>query len=165
MVHGAVAPNLRRAEPHAWRQHVLPELAQQAEAFLKCAPLDWDNAATPLGAGHQVGDYKHLMQRVDAKQLEALFEAPLHPYTHGLLSSIPGLGILAGGEASRRARLTEIPGIVPALNALPPGCAFAPRCPHADAQCHAHRPPYEQKHSGHWAACWHSERLYGSRHA
>ncbi len=55
---------------------VLPELAAQAEAFLKCAPLDWSNAATPLGAGHQVGDYKHLMQRVDVKQLDALFEAP-----------------------------------------------------------------------------------------
>jgi oligopeptide/dipeptide ABC transporter ATP-binding protein len=104
-------------------------------------------------------------RKVEEADCEALFEAPLHPYTHGLLSSIPSLGILAGGEASRRARLTEIPGIVPALNALPDGCAFAPRCPHADAQCHAHRPPYEQKHSGHWAACWHSERLYGSRHA
>ena len=55
---------------------VLPELAQQAQAFLKCAPLDWSNAATPLGAGHVVGNYKHLMQRVEAKQLEALFEAP-----------------------------------------------------------------------------------------
>ncbi|MBC5765427.1 methionine--tRNA ligase [Ramlibacter albus] len=55
---------------------VLPELAAQAEAFLKCQPLAWDNAAAPLGAGHQVGDYKHLMQRVDAKQLEALLEAP-----------------------------------------------------------------------------------------
>ncbi|MDB5899235.1 MAG: metG [Ramlibacter sp.] len=55
---------------------VLPELAAQAEAFLQCAPLDWSNAATPLGAGHQVGAYKHLMQRVDAKVLEALFEAP-----------------------------------------------------------------------------------------
>jgi methionyl-tRNA synthetase len=55
---------------------VLPELAQQAEAFLKCEPLDWSNAANPLGEGHQVGDYKHLMQRVEAKQLEALFEAP-----------------------------------------------------------------------------------------
>jgi methionyl-tRNA synthetase len=55
---------------------VLPELAAQAEAFLQCAPLDWSNAAAPMGAGHQVGDYKHLMQRVDAKQLDALFEAP-----------------------------------------------------------------------------------------
>jgi len=53
---------------------VLPELAQHAEAFLKCAPLDWANAALPLGEGHQVGEYKHLMQRVDVKQLDALFE-------------------------------------------------------------------------------------------
>ncbi|MPZ46928.1 MAG: ATP-binding cassette domain-containing protein [Betaproteobacteria bacterium] len=104
-------------------------------------------------------------RKVEEADCEALFETPLHPYTHGLLSSIPGLGILAGGEAARRDRLTEIPGIVPALNALPPGCAFAPRCPHADGQCRAHRPPYEQKRSGHWAACWHSEKLYGARHA
>ncbi len=55
---------------------VLPALAQQAEAFLGCAPLDWHNAAAPLGAGHTVGQYQHLMQRVDPKQLEALFEPP-----------------------------------------------------------------------------------------
>lgn len=55
---------------------VLPELARQAEAFLQCAPLDWSNAAQPLGAGHVVGSYKHLMQRVEDKQLDALFEAP-----------------------------------------------------------------------------------------
>lgn len=56
---------------------VLPTLAAQAEAFLQCLPLDWSNAATPLGAGHTVGEYKHLMQRVDAKQLDALFEPPV----------------------------------------------------------------------------------------
>jgi len=55
---------------------ILPALAKEAEAFLKCAPLDWDNATTPLGAGHVIGDYKHLMQRVDAKQVDALFEPP-----------------------------------------------------------------------------------------
>ena len=55
---------------------VLPELALHAEAFLKCPPLDWANAAVPLGEGHQVGDYKHLMQRVDAKMIDALFEPP-----------------------------------------------------------------------------------------
>ncbi len=53
---------------------VLPTLAGQAEAFLQCAPLDWSNASKPLGEGHQVGAYKHLMQRVDVKQLDALFE-------------------------------------------------------------------------------------------
>lgn len=55
---------------------ILPALARQAEAFLKCEPLDWGNAVTPLGAGHVIGDYKHLMQRVDPKQVDALFEVP-----------------------------------------------------------------------------------------
>jgi methionyl-tRNA synthetase len=55
---------------------VLPALVAQAEAFLKCEPLEWGNAATPMGAGHQVGEYKHLMQRVDMKQVDALFEPP-----------------------------------------------------------------------------------------
>jgi methionyl-tRNA synthetase len=55
---------------------VLPELAQHAEAFLRCAPLTWANAAVPLGEGHQIGDYKHLMQRVEMKQIDALFEPP-----------------------------------------------------------------------------------------
>ena len=58
---------------------VLPALAAQAEAFLQCAALDWSNAATPLPAGHQVGDYQHLMQRVDVKQLDALFEVAAEP--------------------------------------------------------------------------------------
>jgi methionyl-tRNA synthetase len=55
---------------------VMPELAAQAEAFLKSGPLDWSNAAQPLPDGHRVAEYKHLMQRVDAKQLDALFEMP-----------------------------------------------------------------------------------------
>jgi methionyl-tRNA synthetase len=58
---------------------VLPELAAQAEKFLNCAPLEWTHAATPLGAGHAVGEYKHLMQRVDMKQVDALFEPPAEP--------------------------------------------------------------------------------------
>jgi methionyl-tRNA synthetase len=58
---------------------VLPELAQHAEAFLQCNPLDWANAAVPLGEGHTVGEYKHLMQRVDMKQVDALFEPPEEP--------------------------------------------------------------------------------------
>jgi methionyl-tRNA synthetase len=55
---------------------VLPTLAAQAEAFLNCKPLDWTHAAQALPAGHQVGEYKHLMQRVDMKQIDALFEPP-----------------------------------------------------------------------------------------
>ena len=55
---------------------VLPALAAQVENFLKIAPLRWSDAAQALGTGHVIGEYKHLMQRVDVKQLEALFKAP-----------------------------------------------------------------------------------------
>jgi methionyl-tRNA synthetase len=90
---------------------VLPELALHAEAFLQCAPLNWHNAALPLGEGHQIGDYKHLMQRVDAKQIDALFEpaaeavaAPSTPtpsfdkLTTGQASPAGGRGSEPGGE-------------------------------------------------------------------
>ena len=55
---------------------VLPALAKQVEMFLNIAPMTFTNAAPALGAGHTIGEYKHLMQRVDPKMLEALFEAP-----------------------------------------------------------------------------------------
>ncbi len=55
---------------------VLPALAAQVEAFLNVTPLGFADADTLLGAGHTIGDYKHLMQRVDVKQLDALFEPP-----------------------------------------------------------------------------------------
>ena len=55
---------------------VLPRLAQDAEKFLQCAPLTFENVRTPLGEGHQIGTYTHLMQRVTPEQLDALFEPP-----------------------------------------------------------------------------------------
>ncbi|MCX7252442.1 MAG: methionine--tRNA ligase [Burkholderiales bacterium] len=58
---------------------VLPALAASVEAFLQCVPLDFDNATRVLGAGHVIGSYQHLMQRVDVKLLEALFEPPAAP--------------------------------------------------------------------------------------
>jgi methionyl-tRNA synthetase len=66
---------------------VLPALAANVEAFLQCPPLDFTNAATPLGAGHAIGAYQHLMQRVDVKMLEALFEPPAAPEPEKL---VPG---------------------------------------------------------------------------
>jgi methionyl-tRNA synthetase len=55
---------------------VLPAMATQVEAFLNIAPMTFTNAAKGLGAGHTIGEYKHLMQRVDVKMLDALFEPP-----------------------------------------------------------------------------------------
>ena len=60
----------------AYLKPVLPALATQVEAFLNCAPLNFANLSDALGEGHAIGDYKHLMQRVDPKLLDALFETP-----------------------------------------------------------------------------------------
>jgi peptide/nickel transport system ATP-binding protein len=100
-------------------------------------------------------------KKVEEAEVEELFGGPLHPYTHGLMASIPQLAVIGGELPVANGRLKEIPGMVPALTNLPPGCAFAPRCAFADDRCRAVAPDYEEKRPGHWAACWHSERLYG----
>ena len=100
-------------------------------------------------------------RKIEETDVVSLFHRPLHPYTHGLLASVPHLEVLSGREKDRKARLAEIPGIVPPLTGLPSGCAFAPRCPYADDQCREAYPPYEEKLSGHFAACWHTTRIAG----
>jgi peptide/nickel transport system ATP-binding protein len=104
-------------------------------------------------------------KKVEEAEVDALFAEPFHPYTHGLLGSIPRLAVIGGRSTNSGQKLKEIPGMVPALTNLPPGCTFAPRCAFADDRCRAQFPPYEQKQAGHWAACWHSEKLYGGRGA
>jgi peptide/nickel transport system ATP-binding protein len=104
-------------------------------------------------------------KKVEEAAVGELFARPLHPYTHGLMASIPRLELMRGGSGETKRRLQEIPGIVPALTNLPSGCAFAPRCPFAEDRCRAQAPAYEEKQPGHWAACWRSDALYGAAHA
>jgi peptide/nickel transport system ATP-binding protein len=79
-----------------------------------------------------------------------VIHAPRHPYTAGLMGSIPKLG---AGAGKRHARLAQIEGAMPRLNAIPPGCAFNPRCPKRMARCLAERP--EPIASGpNLTACW-----------
>ena len=99
-------------------------------------------------------------RKIEEAPVEELFDRPLHPYTHGLMASVPRLAVLGGGPTAER--LQEIPGMVPLLSALPEGCAFAPRCAHADDTCRATYPDYVERRPGHWVACWHAERLYGN---
>jgi oligopeptide/dipeptide ABC transporter ATP-binding protein len=89
-----------------------------------------------------------------------LFEAPGHPYTKGLLGSIPNVEV-AAHIRGRRPRLSEIKGMVPSLANLPQGCSFAPRCGFATDECRAAYPPLLQYRPGHWIACWHAERVLG----
>ncbi len=93
-------------------------------------------------------------RKVEEASVEDLFANPLHPYPRGLLASIPRVGSARGLDVSPDERLQEISGMVPALNNLPQGCAFAPRCSQADAKCHAQVPPFELKQHDHFAACW-----------
>jgi peptide/nickel transport system ATP-binding protein len=104
-------------------------------------------------------------RKVEEAPVGELFAGPLHPYTRGLMTSIPRLGLMRGEVKATEPRLQEIPGLVPALTDLPPGCAFAPRCPHAIDRCHAEYPPYEQKRPGRWAACWRTDELFGGARA
>jgi oligopeptide/dipeptide ABC transporter ATP-binding protein len=99
-------------------------------------------------------------RKVEEASADDLFERPGHPYTKGLLGSLPNLEVAAHTDA-RRARLNEIKGMVPSLANLPRGCSFAPRCGFATAQCRAEYPPLEAHRPGHRVACWHADRLLG----
>jgi peptide/nickel transport system ATP-binding protein len=65
---------------------------------------------------------------VEAGTIEEVIDRPLHPYTHGLIGSVPS-------HNKRGQPLDQIPGMTPSLLNMPQGCSFHPRCPRADAQC------------------------------
>jgi peptide/nickel transport system ATP-binding protein len=85
-----------------------------------------------------------VIERCDVRRL---FAEPQHPYTIGLLGSIPRLHL-------EQQRLTAIEGMVPDAAAFPQGCRFHPRCPFAVAKCRTELPPLLEIHDGHLAACW-----------
>jgi len=99
-------------------------------------------------------------RKVEEASAQELFERPGHPYTKGLLGSIPNVEVAAHIN-TRRARLNEIKGMVPSLANLPKGCTFAPRCVFASDQCRVAYPPLAQYRPGHWIACWHAEQVLG----
>ena len=109
---------------------------------------------------HDLGVIARISQRiivmyagriVEAGPTAVFFESPAHPYTRGLLKSIPRLG-----ERSRlgRTRLQEIKGIVPSIFDLPPGCSFNPRCSEAMPICSQEAPPLFDVGDGHRVRCW-----------
>jgi peptide/nickel transport system ATP-binding protein len=86
---------------------------------------------------------------VEEASVEDLFGSPAHPYTQGLIRSIPRLDL----DSAHKQRLHAIPGSVPKLILPPPGCRFAPRCPHANARCASEMPELRELTSGHRVAC------------
>ena len=104
-------------------------------------------------------------RKVEEARVDELFAHPLHPYTRGLMASVPRLALMRGAGERADGRLAEIPGMVPSLAELPAGCVFAPRCAFAQERCRREYPPYEEKRPARWAACWRSNEIYGAAHA
>ena len=97
-------------------------------------------------------------KKVEEADVDTLFASPRHPYTRGLMASIPAVP-LPGAKSD--ARLVEIPGMVPSLTRLPKGCAFAPRCTLAIERCREEYPPLENWGENHLAACWRAAETAG----
>ncbi len=115
---------------------------------------------------HDLGVVAEMAQRVvvmyagrkaEEAPVRALFRRPLHPYTKGHHATVPKLG--ASLAAERTVRLAEIRGTVPSLKEEIPGCPFAARCSFATEICRREMPPFEAKEAGHYAACFHSDRV------
>ncbi len=112
---------------------------------------------------HDLGVVADMAQRVvvmyagrivEQARVAAIYAHPRHPYTAGLLASIPRLA-----DEDDNKRLTEIPGMVPSLKEAIAGCVFAPRCGYATQRCRHEYPPLEEKSPGHSVACWETDRV------
>ena len=86
--------------------------------------------------------------------VDSLFNNPLHPYTKGLMMSIPRLD-------QDKKRLYSIKGTVPSLDAMPDGCRFRPRCPEVCDACKNEKPLMTQVKGEHWVRCWKVTKVGG----
>ncbi len=112
-----------------------------------------------LGVVADVADRVIVMyagRKVEEAPVDELFAHPQHPYTLGLLGAVPAAATHAAGD--ERARLVEIPGMVPALSGPATGCPFAPRCPRADERTRNEVPPLQAVRPEHLVACLHPGR-------
>ncbi|MBP0464063.1 ABC transporter ATP-binding protein [Roseomonas sp. PWR1] len=131
------------------------DVSIQAQILAKMKALAAESGTALIWISHDLATVSSLADRVlvmyagrivESGPVGAVLRAPLHPYTRGLLDSLPAMA--TPGE-----KLRQIPGAAPSLLALPAGCAFAPRCPRADAACAA--PPPEVAQGSRRAACHH----------
>lgn len=93
----------------------------------------------------------YLGQVVEEAEVNEIFDHPTHPYTNGLLRSIPQI------DGDRPDRLFMIKGMVPLLSQIPKGCRFAPRCPYATEKCHSEMPELREISANHTVRCWNTQ--------
>ena len=99
-------------------------------------------------------------RKIEEAGTTELFDRPAHPYTRGLMASMPRLR-----ARNRKRRLAEIPGIVPSLREEIVGCAFAPRCAYAVERCRVEAPELRPIGEAHVVACHEAERVLGEKAA
>ena len=137
------------------------DVTVQAQILALLARLQAELGMGMLLITHNLGVVAQIAQRVlvmyagrivEEAPVRALFRDPLHPYTEGLLGATPRMH--KDAEAGARDRLIDIAGVVPPPDQLPPGCAFAPRCPKVFARCHAERPALLPTPDGRKTACF-----------
>jgi len=128
----------------------------QAQILALLNTLKQETGTAVLMITHDLGVVADVAQRVavmyagqvvESGSVAALFHDPQHPYTIGLMASIPSLG-------ARHGALATIPGQVPLPEQMPAGCRFATRCPFAEARCHQQRPPLRALQPDHQVACF-----------
>jgi oligopeptide transport system ATP-binding protein len=133
------------------------DVTVQAQILELLKNLTRDTGAALILITHDLGVVARYAQRVavmyagrivETADARALYSNPQHPYTRGLLASVPSLTGTPG------ARLATISGQPPDLARLPPGCAFSPRCPHAHDACTHAAPVLEAIGPGHFRACF-----------
>ncbi len=135
----------------------------EAEVLDLVRDLAHETDAAILLIAHNLGVIRSMCDRVgvmyagrivEEGDAQEVFESPKHPYTLGLLNSIPGRGL----HKTERALFT-IPGNLPQIGTPLPTCVYVDRCPLADDTCHNEVPPKVAIGDGHWARCHHTDRL------
>jgi peptide/nickel transport system ATP-binding protein len=130
------------------------DVVVQKQVMDTLARAQADLGASVILVGHDMGLMAQFVDRlgvmyagrlVEVSPVRAVFAGPLHPYTRLLIAALPSL--------ERKGVFQGIPGLPPPLQALPPGCAFHPRCPDAVARCRTEVPALREVRPGAWAAC------------
>ena len=128
------------------QQQILDLLAELRDKFGLAMLFISHDLAVVSHVADQVG-VMYAGTLVELGPREAIFRSPAHPYTRGLLTAVPTL------KSNRTQPLHTIEGSVPAINAVPPGCPFDPRCDLRVDECAGELPPLEEVAPSHWARC------------
>ena len=135
------------------------DVLTQAQILALLKKIKNDTQMSILLITHDLGVVAEVAERVmvmyageivESGPVRELFRSPLHPYTLGLMKSIPTLN----STQQYSSRLNEISGTVPALSQIPSGCPFHPRCPSAEARCKTDKPRLKEITHAQSVSCW-----------